>query len=107
MAPFMLLMIDLFLMVVHGFVVFFNLTGWLWPAARVWHRWCVALTVASWFAVGWLHGKAGDCILTNWLWAVKYARGKRHLQDERDRKRKERLKPVEARNPLEKRERDR
>jgi hypothetical protein len=79
MAGLLLLLLDIVLMAVHGALVFFILTGWVWPAARYWHRWCIGLTLGCWLAAGWMVGTAGYCPLTDWHWRVKEARGETAL----------------------------
>lgn len=70
--------LDVFFVVLHGSLVLFNLTGWIWRGTRRLHLWVVGLTVFSWFGLGVFYGW-GYCPLTDWHWQVKRVLGETGL----------------------------
>jgi hypothetical protein len=69
-----LALLDWLLGVVHLAIVLANLLLWLPRSLRRWHLGLLALTSASWFGLGAIYG-VGYCVLTDWHWAIKRARG--------------------------------
>lgn len=63
---------------VHLGVIFFNLFGWVFPAARRANLVLLLLTGFSWFVLGLCYG-IGYCPLTEWHWHVREALGERNL----------------------------
>lgn len=74
----MLVLLDIFLTILHIALVVFNLTGWIWKRTRRLHLLSLALTAASWFALGPWYGW-GYCPLTDWHWEVKHQLGETNL----------------------------
>ncbi len=74
----MLALLDLFFLVFHSSLVFFNLTGWIWRRTRRLHLLAIGATVLSWFGLGLFFGW-GYCPCTDWHWQVKRARGETGL----------------------------
>ena len=70
--------LDILLFVLHGLLVLFNLTGWIWRKTRRLHLWTILLTLASWSLLGMFYG-FGYCPLTDWHWDVKRHLGETHL----------------------------
>ena len=66
--------LDYALAVVHGALVLFNLTGWIWAATRRIHLIVIGLTFLSWLGLGMFYGW-GYCPCTDWHWQVKRALG--------------------------------
>ncbi|WP_026966814.1 DUF2784 domain-containing protein [Algoriphagus terrigena] len=71
-------LLDYFFTALHLLIVGFNLLGWIWPATRRLHLWCVLLTAASWLGLGIWFG-IGYCPLTDWQWQVKSKLGETDL----------------------------
>lgn len=69
---------DVALLVLHGSLVVFNVSGWAWRRTRRLHLCTITATLASWFALGLVHGW-GYCPLTDWHWRVKRALGETAL----------------------------
>lgn len=74
----LLRLLDWTLLVVHGSLVIFNVSGWAWRRTRRLHLVVVSGTVASWFGLGAAYGW-GYCPLTDWHWQVKVALGETGL----------------------------
>ncbi len=70
----LLALLDGGLTLLHLAVVVANLTLWLPRATRRLHLGLVMLTAASWFGLGAIYGM-GYCVLTDWHWMLKRARG--------------------------------
>ena len=70
--------LDIFFIVFHSLVVFFNLFGWIWRKTRKLNLGTLLLTAASWFILGIFYG-IGYCPLTDWHWAVLHKLGKSNL----------------------------
>ncbi|GAA0878814.1 hypothetical protein GCM10009119_17820 [Algoriphagus jejuensis] len=73
-----LYLLDYFLTSLHLLIIGFNLLGWIWPATRRLHLWCVLLTAASWLGLGIWFG-IGYCPITDWQWQVKSTLGEKDL----------------------------
>ena len=71
-------LVDHFLTALHLLIIGLNLFGWIWPATRRLHLWCVLLTAASWLGLGIWFG-IGYCPLTDWQWQVKSKLGETDL----------------------------
>ena len=65
---------DIFFSVLHGCLVLFNLTGWIFKLTRRLHLITTGLTVLSWFGLGFCYGW-GFCPCTQWHWEVKLKLG--------------------------------
>ena len=74
----MYVFLDYFFVVLHGVLVLFNLTGWIWPRTRRLHLIVISLTVLSWFGLGLFYGW-GYCPSTDWHWQVKRKLGETGL----------------------------
>jgi len=61
--------LDLFFIVFHTFLIFFNLFGWIWKPTRKANLVTLLLTGGSWFILGIFYGW-GYCPLTDWHWEV-------------------------------------
>ena len=70
--------LDLFFLVFHTVQIVFNLTGWIWKRTRRFHLGLMALTLFSWFGLGWFYG-FGYCPSTDWHWQIKEAMGETGL----------------------------
>ncbi len=66
--------LDIFFVVFHTFLIFFNLVGWAWHATRRLNLATLLLTGASWFILGIWHGW-GYCFCTDWHWQVLRKKG--------------------------------
>ncbi|MFZ9388038.1 MAG: DUF2784 domain-containing protein [Chitinophagaceae bacterium] len=66
--------LNVFFFVFHTGLTLFNLTGWIFPATRKWHRFTILLTAFSWFVLGIWFGW-GYCACTDWHWQVREAMG--------------------------------
>jgi hypothetical protein len=71
-------LLDYFFTSLHLLIIGLNLLGWIWPATRRLHLWCVLLTAASWFGLGIWFG-IGYCPITDWQWQVKSKLGETDL----------------------------
>jgi hypothetical protein len=76
----MLLFLDVMYTIVHIFIIFFNLTGWIFIRTRKLHLLFIAITCFCWFALGIWFG-FGYCPVTDWQWTVKTKLGERNLPD--------------------------
>lgn len=74
----MLQFVDFLLTVIHLVVIFFNLSGWLFPRLLKAHLIFVLLTLSSWFLLGIWYG-IGYCPITDWQWQVKEQLGEKYL----------------------------
>lgn len=67
----MLHALDIFFLIFHTFIVFFNLLGWIWKKTRKWALGLQLLTGASWTLLSLLlYGELGYCPVTDWHWQV-------------------------------------
>ena len=58
--------LDIFFMVFHTILIFFNLSGWIWKKTRLFNLITLSVTGASWLLLGLLVGTLGYCPLTDW-----------------------------------------
>jgi hypothetical protein len=65
----MLRLLDIFFVVFHTFLIFFNLFGWVWQRTRKLNLVTLLLTGASWFILGLFYGM-GYCPLTDWHYDI-------------------------------------
>ncbi|MDP4281474.1 MAG: DUF2784 domain-containing protein [Bacteroidota bacterium] len=61
--------LDLFFIIFHTLLIFFNLFGWIWKPLRKANLITLLLTGGSWFILGIFYG-IGYCPLTDWHWDV-------------------------------------
>ena len=61
--------LDSLFVIVHTFIILFNLTGWIWRRSRTLHLISVLSTGASWLFLGLFYG-LGYCPLTDWHYSV-------------------------------------
>jgi len=61
--------LDIFFLVFHTSVVFFNLFGWIWKKTRRANLFLLLLTGASWGGLGLFYG-LGYCPLTDWHFRI-------------------------------------
>lgn len=69
---------DIFFVVFHTGVIFFNVFGWIWKKTRRWNLALLLLTGASWTLLGIFYG-LGYCPLTDWHFDVLYKLGQTGL----------------------------
>ena len=70
--------LDLFFIIFHTLLIFFNLFGWIWRRTRKLNLITLLLTGSSWFILGIWHG-IGFCPLTEWHWRVLEKLGQQDL----------------------------
>jgi hypothetical protein len=70
--------LDVFFVVFHFILIFFNLTGWIWPKTRKLHLYVISATIFSWVGLGFFYG-FGYCPCTDWHWQVKRKLGETEL----------------------------
>lgn len=61
--------LDYLFVIVHTFLILFNLTGWIWKRTRRLHLVSLILTGGSWLLLGLFYG-LGYCPLTDWHFSV-------------------------------------
>jgi hypothetical protein len=66
--------LNVFFLVFHTGLLFFNLFGWIPRATRRWNLVTLGLTLLSWVGLGAFYG-LGYCICTDWHWRVRRALG--------------------------------
>jgi len=66
--------LNIFFFVFHTALTLFNMTGWIFPRTRKWHRITLLATAFSWFVLGIWFGW-GYCACTDWHWQVREAMG--------------------------------
>ncbi len=71
--------LDIFFVVFHTSLIFFNLLGWIWKKTRVLNMVTLVLTGSSWLFLGLITGTMGYCPLTDWHFAVLGKLGKTGL----------------------------
>ena len=64
--------LDIFFIVFHTSLIFFNLFGWIWKYTRRANLVALLLTGGSWFILGLYYG-IGYCPFTEWHWEVLHA----------------------------------
>lgn len=62
--------LDIFFVVFHTSIIFFNLFGWMWRKTRKFNLILLVLTGASWLFLGLIVGTLGYCPLTDWHFSV-------------------------------------
>ena len=70
--------VDIFFVVFHTSVVFFNLFGWIWKITRRANLYLLLLTGASWGGLGLFYG-LGYCPLTDWHFRILEKMGTSNL----------------------------
>ena len=70
--------LDVFFLVFHTLIIFFNLFGWIWKKTRVANLAVLTMTAFSWFGLGLWYG-FGYCFCVDWHWAVKAKLGQTDL----------------------------
>jgi ABC-type multidrug transport system permease subunit len=71
---------DIFFIVFHTFLIFFNLFGWIFKSLRKANLVVLLLTGASWFILGIFYG-IGFCPFTEWHWNLLHKLGQYNLPD--------------------------
>jgi len=71
--------LDIFFVIFHTFLIFFNIFGWIWKRARRLNLLLLSLTGASWLFLGLIVGTLGYCPLTDWHFAILEKLGKTNL----------------------------
>jgi len=61
--------LDIFFVVFHTVLIFFNLFGWIWEKTRKLNLFTLLITAVSWFVIGIFYGM-GYCFLTDWHYKV-------------------------------------
>jgi hypothetical protein len=72
-------LLDIFFVVFHTSLIFFNLFGWICKRTRKVNLITLSLTGASWLFLGLLVGTLGYCPLTDWHFNVLEKLGKTDL----------------------------
>jgi len=73
-------MADIFFIVFHTFLIFFNLFGWIFKSLRKANLVVLLLTGASWFILGIFYG-IGYCPFTDWHFNLLHKLGQHNLPD--------------------------
>jgi len=76
----MLRFLDIFFLVFHALLIFFNLFGWLIKPLRKANLIVLLLTGGAWFILGIFYG-IGFCPLTEFHWQVLHKLGQYNLPD--------------------------
>ncbi len=76
----MLRFLDIFFLVFHTLLIFFNLFGWLIKPLRKANLIILLLTGGSWFILGIFYG-IGFCPFTEFHWQVLHKLGQNNLPD--------------------------
>ncbi len=74
-------LLDIFFVIFHSILIFFNLSGWIWKKTRTLNLITLSLTGASWLFLGLIVGTLGYCPLTDWHFKVLEKLGKTDLPD--------------------------
>jgi hypothetical protein len=72
-------LLDIFFLIFHTFLIFFNLFGWIWKRTRKLNLIVLSLTGASWLFLGLIVGTLGYCPLTDWHFKILEKLGKTDL----------------------------
>jgi hypothetical protein len=72
-------LLDIFFVVFHTSLIFFNLFGWIWKGTRKLNLITLSLTGASWLFLGLIVGTLGYCPLTEWHFKILEKLGKTDL----------------------------
>ena len=70
--------IDIFFIVLHTCLIFFNHFAWIWKKTRLLNL-TLFFTGASWLFLGWIVGTPGYCPLTDWHFHILYKTGETDL----------------------------
>jgi len=70
--------LDIFFLVFHTLIIFFNLFGWMWRKTRRANLIVLFITAFSWFGLGIWYG-FGYCFCVDWHWQVKMKLGEYDL----------------------------
>jgi Protein of Unknown function (DUF2784) len=62
--------LDIFFVVFHTSIIFFNLFGWIWRKTRKFNLILLLITGSSWLFLGLIVGTLGYCPLTDWHFSV-------------------------------------
>ena len=71
--------LDIFFVVFHTSIIFFNLFGWIWKKTRKLNLIVLSLTGGSWLFLGLIVGTLGYCPLTDWHFKILLELGKTDL----------------------------
>ncbi len=71
--------LDIFFIVFHTCLIFFNLFGWILRKTRVLNLITLSLTGSSWLFLGLIVGTLGYCPLTEWHFNILYKLGETDL----------------------------
>ena len=71
--------LDIFFLIFHTFLIFFNLFGWIWKRTRKLNLIILSLTGASWLFLGLIVGTLGYCPLTDWHFKILEKLGNKDL----------------------------
>lgn len=63
-------LLDIFFVLFHTSLIFFNLFGWIWRKTRIFNLIMLVLTGTSWLILGLIVGTLGYCPLTDWHFTV-------------------------------------
>ena len=72
-------LLDIFFVIFHTSLIFFNLFGWLWKRTRKLNLVILSLTGASWLFLGLIVGTLGYCPLTDWHFRILEKLGKTNI----------------------------
>jgi hypothetical protein len=62
--------LDIFFVIFHTSIIFFNLFGWIWRKTRKFNLVLLLITGSSWLFLGLIVGTLGYCPLTDWHFRV-------------------------------------
>ena len=71
--------LDIFFVIFHTSLIFFNLFGWIWKRTRKLNLITLSLTGFSWLFLGLIVGTLGYCPLTDWHFKILEKLGKTDL----------------------------
>jgi hypothetical protein len=71
--------LDIFFVLFHTSLIFFNLFGWIWRKTRIFNLILLVSTGASWLILGLIVGSLGYCPLTDWHFSVLKRLGETNL----------------------------
>ena len=72
-------LLDIFFLIFHTILIFFNLFGWIWKKTMKLNLIVLSLTGASWLFLGLIVGTLGYCPLTDWHFKILEKLGKTDL----------------------------
>ncbi len=73
--------LDIFFVIFHTSLIFFNLFGWIWKKTRKINLITLGLTGSSWLFLGMITGTMGYCPLTDWHFRILEKLGETNLPD--------------------------